>query len=202
MERLFTSLLPFSRQGLEGQLAAKALQKGSSAPPAQGGHRLPPHCFPTCLCSGTGSKPTQSTTCTAPGCTAVLGGSELPPATPAPDLQCSLSPGALPLGPSFTPLHPSSHPPAPSAGLANQKLLPTVGPHPSPATSPSPRPPTSDSVPLPLSSADPETAPVAFRGRQRGRASPRRGWGPRGQPLDPSTAPGNSGGAAQPGGDH
>lgn len=27
MERLFTSLLPFSRQGLEGQLAAKALQK-------------------------------------------------------------------------------------------------------------------------------------------------------------------------------
>lgn len=27
MERLFNSLLPFSRQGLEGQLAAKALQK-------------------------------------------------------------------------------------------------------------------------------------------------------------------------------
>ena len=119
MERLFNSLLPFCRQGLEGQLAAKALQKGSSAPPAQDGHRLPPRCFPTRLCLAAGSKPTQSTTCAAPGCTSVLGGPKslclLQPLS-LPDLQFSLSLGpisvlgALPLSPSFTPFLASPSP--------------------------------------------------------------------------------------------
>lgn len=80
----------------------------------------------------------------SPCCTTVLGGPKflrlLQPLS-LPDLQFSFSPGALPLSPSFTPLHPSSHTPAPSSGLTNQKLLPTIGPHPSPAISPSPRPP-------------------------------------------------------------
>ena len=116
MERLFNSLLPFCRQGLEGQLAAKALQKGSSAPD---GHRLPPRCFPTRLCSAAGSKPTQSTTCAALGCTSVFGGPKslclLQPLS-LPDLQFSLSLepisvlGALPLSPSFTRLLASPSP--------------------------------------------------------------------------------------------
>lgn len=47
MERIFSALLPFCRPGPEGQLAAKALQKGSSAPPPQD-CRQPEQCFPTC----------------------------------------------------------------------------------------------------------------------------------------------------------
>lgn len=113
--------------------------------------------------------------------------------------QCpSPAPASLSASPTNPKLSLAWH--APSPPPAGPRRLLHVAPHLSPSELPSPALPLT-LPPLSLASSDPQAAPVPFGGRQRGRASPPRGWGPRGRPPEPHTDPGSPRGAALPGGD-
>lgn len=132
MERLLSALLPFSRLGPEGQLAAKALGKGSPAlpppgpPPAQMLLSSLPHALPP----ETNAPPSPVAPSLSSFCSLC----------PFLDLQFSLSldpsPSSVHSHPSPTldptsPLHPLVHPPDPFAGLANPASPGTHPPLPS-----------------------------------------------------------------------